>query len=523
VTPVDAEPLAQRALQRAPFGLLSFGDDGTIRYANPCLHAWLDASVGELADRHIDHVLAPASRVFYSTHLFPLLKLHGRADEVHLILRTAAGKDLPVLVSAVRDADGDGMPLNHCGVLTMARRKELELALVDARRAAEVATAAKDQFLAVVSHELRSPLSAITGWVRLAKSGKLDATMQQRALDTIERNAQLQGQLIEDLLDVSRIVSGKLRISPRPIDLAPIVEAGVDTSRPMAQAKGVDLVMSLDDAAGIVDADPARVQQIVWNLVSNAVKFTPRGGRVQVGLSNEGSRVRLQVADSGAGIDPAQLPYVFERFWQTDAAMRHELSGLGLGLSICKSLVELHGGSIRAESAGPGQGAVFIVEFPLAVAAAGTRGGAVGKPRHVRRPFLPPDADTDAAPLRDIRVLVVDDDADARDLLKMLLEGVGAVVQTAAGADEAMGRIREAPPQVVVSDIGMPGKDGYEFIRQLRADRTLATDGIAAIAVTGLARPQDRVNMLRAGFQAHLLKPLEPTEVIALVRALARH
>ena len=512
MTPVDGEPLAQRALQRAPFGLLSFGDDGTIRYANPCLHAWLDASIGELVNRHIDHVLAPASRVFYSTHFFPLLKLHGRADEVHLILRTAAGEDVPVLVSAVRDADGDGMPLNHCCAMTMVRRKELEVALVEARRAAEVATAAKDQFLAVVSHELRSPLSAITGWVSLAKSGKLDATMQQRALDTIERNAQLQGQLIEDLLDVSRIVSGKLRISPRPIDLAPIVEAGVDTSKPMAQAKGVDLVMSLDDAAGLVDADPARVQQIVSNLVSNAVKFTPRGGRVQVRLSNDGPRVRLQVADTGAGIDPAQLPYVFERFWQADSAMRQERSGLGLGLSICKSLVELHGGSIRAESAGLGQGAVFMVEFPLAVAAAGTRGGAV-----------PPDADTDAAPLRDIRVLVVDDDADARGLLKMLLEGAGAVVQTAAGADEAMGRIREAPPQVVVSDIGMPGKDGYEFIRQLRADRTLATDGMAAIAVTGLARPQDRVNMLRAGFQAHLLKPIEPTEVIALVRALARH
>lgn len=514
MSPADGEPLAQRALQRAPFGLLSFCDDGTIRYANPCLHAWLDASVGDLVNSHIDHVLAPASRVFYSTHFFPLLKLHGRADEVHLILRTAAGKDLPVLVSAVRDADGDGdgMLLNHCCLMTMARRKEFEAALVDARRAAEVATAAKDQFLAVVSHELRSPLSAITGWVRLAKSGKLDAPMQQRALDTIERNAQLQGQLIEDLLDVSRIVSGKLRISPRPIDLAPIVEAGVDTSRPMAQAKGVDLVMSLDDAAGIVNADPARVQQIVWNLVSNAVKFTPRGGRVQVGLSREGSRVRLQVADTGGGIDSAQLPYVFERFWQADAALRQERSGLGLGLSICKSLVELHGGSIRAESAGPGQGAVFIVEFSLVVAAAGTRGGAV-----------PPDADADAAPLRDIRVLVVDDDADTRGLLKMLLEGAGAVVQTAAGADEAMGRIREAPPQVVVSDIGMPGKDGYEFIRQLRADRTLATVGIAAIAVTGLARPQDRVNMLRAGFQAHLLKPIEPAEVIALVGALARH
>nr|WP_259371984.1 ATP-binding protein [Caldimonas mangrovi] len=510
----DGDPRAQRGLLLAPFGLLSFCDSGTIRYANPCLHAWLGTPIGDLAGSHIDRVLAPASRVFHSTHFFPLLKLHGHADEVHLILRTAAGTDLPVLASAVRDGegDGDGTSLNHCCMMTMVRRKEFEAALIDARRAAEVATAAKDQFLAVVSHELRSPLSAITGWVRLAKSGKLDAPMQQRALDTIERNAQLQGQLIEDLLDVSRIVSGKLRISPRPIDLAPIVEAGADAARPMAQTKGVDLVTSIDNSAGTVNADPARVQQIVWNLVSNAVKFTPRGGRVQIGLSREGMHVRLHVADTGAGIDPAQLPYVFERFWQADAAMRQERSGLGLGLSICRNLVELHGGSIRAESAGLGRGAVFSIEFPLVVAAVGTTVVAV-----------PQDAEADPAPLHDVRVLLIDDDADARGVLKMLLEGAGAVVQTAAGADEAIGCIREAPPQVVVSDIGMPGKDGYEFIRELRTDRSLATDGIAAIAVTGLARPQDRVNMLRAGFQAHLLKPVEPAEVIAMVRALARH
>lgn len=509
----DRSAPARRALQHAPGGLLSFSDDGAIRYANDCLHHWLGAESGTLADQHINHLLAPASRVFYSTHFFPLLKLHARADEVHLMFRGPDGKDLPVLVSAVRET-GEAGPLNHCSVMTMTRRKEFEAALVDARRAAEVATAAKDQFLAIVSHELRSPLSAITGWVRLARSGKLDPSMQQRALETIERNAQMQGQLIEDLLDVSRIVSGKLRISPRPIDLAPVVEAGVDTSRPAAQAKGIHLVMCLDSGAGIVDADPARVQQIVWNLVSNAIKFTPRGGRVQVGLAREGSRVRLLVADTGAGIDPSQLPFVFERFWQADHAMRQERAGLGLGLSICKSLVELHGGSIRVESAGGGQGAAFIVEFPLVVAAAVHTKGAMPTPGD--------EAPEGGVPLQGIRVLVVDDDADARSLLKMLLEGAGAAVRIAANADEAMDRIHAEVPQVVVSDIGMPGKDGYEFIRQLRADRSLAAEAIAAIAVTGLARPQDRVNMLRAGFQAHLLKPVEPAEVIALVGALAR-
>jgi signal transduction histidine kinase/CheY-like chemotaxis protein len=508
----ERDSVEARALEHARCGLLTFSDDGVILYANAAVHRWLEAAPGSLLGVHVDRVLAPASRIFHTTHFFPLLMLHGHADEVHILLRAGSGTDVPVLVSAMRETDGE-VPLNHCSLMTMWQRKEFELALIEARKQAEAATAAKDQFLAVVSHELRTPLSAIAGWVRLARAAK-DPVLQQRALDTIDRNARLQAQLIDDLLDVSRIVSGKMRISPRPINLASVIESAIDTARFSAQAKEIALVLSIDSHAGTVSADPSRAQQIVWNLVSNAVKFTPKGGRVQVTLSRAGSRVRIEVADTGAGIEPAQLPYVFTRFWQADEGASKSHSGLGLGLSICKSLVELHGGSLRAESPGLGQGAVFTVELPLAVLV--TRDDAAPAAASAAH-----EKSASRASIDDVRVLVVDDDEQARTLLRMLLEDAGARVHTAASADEALNRIRHDPPQVVLSDIGMPGKDGYDFIRELRAERSVSQQNIAAIAITGLARPDDRVNMLRAGFQAHLVKPVEPAEVVALVGALA--
>jgi signal transduction histidine kinase/CheY-like chemotaxis protein len=496
-----------RVHAHAPCGLVSFGDDGVVRYANDALHAWLEQPPGGLPGTRFEAMLSPASRVFHSTHFVPLLKLEGAAEEVHFMLRTASGVDVPVLASAVRDIDGDE-PLTHCGLITMRRRKEFEGALLGARRAAEAAVAAKDQFLAVVSHELRTPLSAIAGWIRVARSGKVDAAMLDRALEAVDRNVQMQANLIEDLIDVSRIVSGKMRISPRPLNLAPVVEAALDAGRPAAIAKGIALDVALDSDAGVVQADRTRMQQIVWNLVSNAIKFTPRGGHVQVVLSRVGSRVAVSVADDGIGIPADKLPYVFERFWQQSAGGSRETTGLGLGLSICRSLVELHGGSIRAESPGPGQGARFVAEFPIAVAAAG-------------RP-APSDASEarEAPSLDGVRVLVVDDDADARGLLRMLLEGVGARVEAAGSADEAMASMAHAAPDVLVSDVGMPGKDGYALIREVRGAR--AFDSVAAIAITGLGRPQDRIDLLRAGFQAHVVKPVEPDELIALIHALAR-
>jgi len=500
-----------RLREHLPCGLLSFTDDGVVRFANARLHEWMERpDDGSLVGTRFEAMLSPASRIFHSTHFFPLLKLHGVADEVLLTLRTPSGADVPVLVSAMRDLDGDE-PLSHCGLLTMRRRKELETALLEARHVAEAATAAKDEFLAVVSHELRTPLSAIAGWIRLARSGKLDGATMDRALEAVERNAEAQAQLIEDLLDVSRIVSGKMRVSPRPLNLAPVVEAAITAARPSALAKDIRLVATLDTDAGIVHADRTRVQQIVWNLVSNAVKFTPKGGRVQVVLARTGSRIQLCVADTGIGIAADKLPYIFDRFWQASAAGGRENTGLGLGLSICRSLMELHGGSIRAESPGQGKGAVFTVEFPLSVAAPADVAVRDGE-RDV--PAL--------TSLRGVRVLVVDDDDDARALLRMLLEGAGAAVDTASSADAALEALRARLPHVLLSDVGMPGKDGYALIRDVRADAAIDHDAIAAIAITGLARAHDRVNLLRAGFQACLVKPVEPTELLALVRTLVR-
>ena len=493
----------------APCATLSFDDDGRIVEANPLLHRWLQHEPGTLEGRSVEQVLGPAAKVFYSTHLFPMLKLHGAVDELYLALRRADGSDLPCLLGAVRD-HASGTALNRCALLTMWRRRELEAALLAARRAAEAATLAKDEFLAMVSHDLRSPLSAILGWAKLLTSGKLAPAKHARALDAIQRNAEAQSQLIDDLLDVSRIVSGKLRLSPRPLELADLVEEAVDTCRSSARAKEIELHVALDGSAGTVYADPQRIRQIVWNLVANAIKFTPRGGHVQVVLERVDSRVRLGVSDDGQGIAEAEVPFLFERFWRSEDVAAREKTGLGLGLAITRSLVELHGGTIRAASRGLGRGSTFTVEFPLALVPA------VSSSRHREGAAAPPSADA----LLGLAVLVVEDDEDARTLLKLLLESAGAVVTTAANVADALALLSGCAPQIVLSDIGMPDQDGYGLIRQLRSHADASLRRIPAVAITGLTRTQDRIELLRSGFQAHVCKPIEPSEVVALVASL---
>jgi len=496
----------------APCGLLTFDDAGRIVEANAQLCRWVQAQPGTLEGRAIERILGPAGRVFYSTHLFPLLKLHGRVEELYLVLRAADGTDVPCLLSAVRDA-GPGHALNRCALLTVWRRREFETALLEARRAAEAATLAKDQFLAVVSHDLRSPLSAILGWARLLARGGLDAATQARGIEAIQRNAEAQSQLIEDLLDVSRIVSGQLRLSPRPLELAELIEEATETCRSGARAKDVGLHLVLDRPAGTVYADPQRVRQIVWNLVSNAIKFTPRGGHVQVVLERVDSRVCLRVIDDGQGLAQPDIPFLFERFWRSAQAEQGEKTGLGLGLAITRSLVELHGGTISASSPGLGRGSTFSVEFPVALAPA--------VPNEPAREAAsgPPTSDA----LHGLSVLVVDDDADARTLLSLLLRAAGAEVTAAHDVSSALAALAERRPHVVLSDIGMPGEDGYALARRLRALPDPVLRRVPAIAITGLARTQDRVELLRAGFQAHLCKPVEPSEVVALVASLAGH
>ncbi|HEU4406959.1 MAG TPA: ATP-binding protein [Polyangiaceae bacterium] len=379
-----------------------------------------------------------------------------------------------------------------------------------ARERAEEAGRAKDEFLGVVSHELRTPLNAVLGWARLLQAGSLPADQQAKALEVIERNAAAQAQLIDDLLDVSGIIAGKLRLEPRPIDVAAAVGAAAEAVRPAAEAKALRFEADLDPSAGPVAGDAVRLQQIAWNLLSNAVKFTPRGGRVRARVARRGGHVELRVEDTGEGIPAAFLPHVFERFRQRDGSTTRRHGGLGLGLAIVKHLVELHGGRVWAESEGEGKGAAFTVELPLAAGP----GAAARAPAAAPLPSSPPG-------LAGLRVLVVDDDADARALAASVLAGCGAAVRTAASAADALAEVRRERPDVVVSDVGMPGEDGYAFVRRLRALPPGEGGATPAAALTAYASATDRRAALAAGFQMHVAKPVEPADLLATVAALA--
>ncbi|HJU57089.1 MAG TPA: PAS domain-containing sensor histidine kinase, partial [Pyrinomonadaceae bacterium] len=342
-------------LNTAPCGFLSFTDDGHVVQANATLLELLGYESGELVGRHLESLLPVASRIFYQTHLFPLLKLHDRVDEVYFSLRSSGGAEIPVLVNAVRRERG-GFVVNDCVLMPVRQRNQYEDEILHAKRVAEEAARAKDEFLATVSHELRTPLTAILGWARMLQGGTLDEPTAVRALDAIERNAESQNQLIGDLLDFSRIISGKMRLDVGRVELASVVEAAIDVVSLAADAKGIRLQTTLDPKAGPVSGDRERLQQVMWNLLSNAVKFTPKGGRVQVRLARINSSVEISISDTGQGISPEFLPYVFDRFRQADQTTTRRQAGLGLGMAITKHLVELHGGTIRAESPGEGQG-----------------------------------------------------------------------------------------------------------------------------------------------------------------------
>jgi PAS domain S-box-containing protein len=388
-----------------------------------------------------------------------------------------------------------------------------------ARSDAERASRMKDEFLATLSHELRTPLNAILGWSQILERGSRSPADLGEGLATISRNARAQTQIIEDLLDMSRIVSGKLRLDVQRTDLAAIVRAAVETVRPAADAKSLRLQAVLDPLAGPVSGDPNRLQQVFWNLLTNAVKFTPKGGRVQVLLERVNSHLEASVIDTGEGIKPEFLPHVFDRFRQEDGGTTRRHGGLGLGLSIVKQLVELHGGSVRAKSGGPGQGTTFTVALPVTVIH--PEPGSEPERRHPKAPdstTLLPDI---CVQVEGVRVLVVDDEPDARALVKRFLEDCKAVVTTAASAEDAMGYLRSERFDVLVSDIGMAGEDGYSLVRRVRAlGRELGGD-IPAVALTAYARAEDRMKAMVAGFQQHVVKPVEPAELITVVAVLA--
>ncbi len=386
-----------------------------------------------------------------------------------------------------------------------------------ARNAAEESSRLKEEFLATISHELRTPLNAILGWANMLRSGKMQPEITAKALDTIERNARAQAQLIEDLLDVSRIITGKFKMDVRPIDPASFTEAAIESVQPAAEAKGVRVIKIIDTGAVSVPGDPVRLQQVVWNLLSNAVKFTPRGGKVHVHLARVNSHIEIAVSDTGQGIPPEFLPHVFDRFRQAEQTVNRQHGGLGVGLAIVRHLVEMHGGSVAAASEGKDRGSIFTVRLPVSPVYQVDR--SEGRIHPSAQPLLltPQHADR----LDQVKVLVVDDEEDTRDLLRAGLMECGAEVTVTSSAEDALRVLRDWQPDVLISDIGMPVVDGYEFIRQVRS---LPSDSgtIPAVALTAYARFEDRLKALRAGYEMHVPKPVELSELVTVIWSLLR-
>jgi signal transduction histidine kinase/CheY-like chemotaxis protein len=393
-----------------------------------------------------------------------------------------------------------------------SRRRQLERA--DLLRSEQLANRMKDEFLMTVSHELRTPLTAIYGWARMLVSGQIRDDQRQRAIEVIERNAKAQTQLVNDLLDVSRAISGKVRLEVHPVDLSEVITAAIDSMQPAADAKDITLQTDLDAVAAPIAVDRERMQQVIWNLLSNAIKFTPPGGHVQVRLEQGPTHVEIIVSDTGCGISGEFLPYVFDRFRQGDAGTTRQHGGLGLGLAIVRQLVELHGGSVIVESAGPDQGTTFRVALPLMAERTETAA--------VTGPYAAVDS-APAPPMRHLngaRVLIVDDEPQARELFCAIMENAGGEVRAAASARDATAILRTWWPEVLLSDIEMPHEDGYVLMEQVNAMERRERRRIVAIAVTAHSRPEDRLRALEAGFQWHLPKPVEPAELVAVVASL---
>jgi len=441
----------------------------------------------------------------------------------HAIARVFARDGTLVWVHAearlVRDEGGRPLFLHGVGfdVTEQHRAQQTHEQLLreqQARSAAEEASRLRDEFLATLSHELRTPLSAIVGWTHILQERAADASPDVRkAVDIIARNAQVQNQLISDILDVSRIIAGKLVLEVRPVDLAGVVAAALDTVRPAAEAKEIELLPVLDPAAGPVSGDADRLQQVIWNLLSNAIKFSPEGGRIEVRLEAVDSHVELVVEDTGPGVDPEFMPYLFERFRQADASNTRAHGGLGLGLAIVRHLAELHGGSVNAANRESETGAVFTLRLPRRSAAAS---------RTVRESEAGVRGAAALPSLAGLRLLVVDDEPDAREMVKTLLERHGARVTVASSTREALEAVERRGFDVLISDIGMPGEDGYSLMRRIRDRPSRHGGDLPAVALTAYASEQDRLRSLDAGFQTHLAKPVQPHELVVVTANLAR-
>jgi PAS domain S-box-containing protein len=541
-------------------GAATLSDDGTVLYCNPFLAALLDVPVEAVLGATLSSFLDAQTAVSLSGLLRAAgsgvsrgevsFRTGGGSVPTHVSLTLLPLEGAPVYCMIVTDlterkrqeeeraqlerervARAVAEEANRIAQEEIERRKRVEESLRQAekqrsellereqvaRTEAEQANRLKDEFLATLSHELRSPLNAIVSWAHILCEPGLDPATASRAVQAIDRNARAQAQLVADLLDVSRIITGKFHMSLGPVRLSDLIESAADTVGPAARARDIVLELAIDPAIGPVLGDASRLQQVIWNLLSNAIKFAPPAGRVQVRLEDAGSCIKLSVTDDGPGIDPAFLPYVFDRFRQADSSSTRRHGGLGLGLAIVRHLVELHGGTVEARNREDRPGAMLIVRLPRRQgASADTASAEQGARASVRGKGAQP-----APSLQDVSVLVVDDETDTREAMAIGLGRHGARVATASSASEALGALARERPQVLVADIGMAGEDGYALLKKVRALPAERGGATPAIALTGYANPQDRVDALRAGFQIHVSKPVTPAELAAAVASLA--
>jgi PAS domain S-box-containing protein len=512
------EERLRRIVDSEMVGILFWGRDGRVLDANDEFLRMFGYSREDIAKGLNWTDITPPGWDEVDARAMAELVERGKCAPFEKEYRHKDGRAIPVLVGGVMLDARRATGVAYVADITDRKRAEEERTRL--LREAQAANRLKDEFLATLSHELRTPLNAIVGWSRLLLTGNLGAEASRNALEAIARNAKAQTQIVEDVLDISRIITGKLRLDLRPTALDAVVGAAVDAIRPAAEAKGVVLATQSDGDTGLVMGDADRLQQVAWNLLSNAVKFTPRDGRVELRVSRVEPHVEITVADTGAGIAPEFMPYVFDRFRQADSSTTREHGGLGLGLAIARQLVELHGGSIMAESPGEGGGATFTVRLPATTAA-------VEADETAWQAEIVEAAVGDSAPeghggtLEGLRVIVVDDDEDARLLVAEMLAERGALPVTAASAAEALAAIEVTPPDVLVSDIGMPGEDGYALITKVRALAPERGGSVPAVALTAYARVEDRVRALASGFQMHVPKPVDPEELAVVVATLA--
>jgi PAS domain S-box-containing protein len=505
-------------LQSIADGVIAASPDGRVTMINAVAQALTGWSAADAIGERIARVLQidePRAERLLASLVTEHGVVHRRAN---VVLRSRTGRDVPVEQSAAAIRGADGAMAGFVLVLRdISTRREAERQRAAAfqreqaaRRQAEALSRGKDEFIATMSHELRTPLNAIFGWVKLLRSGALDESGRARALEVIERNTRTQTQLVEDLLDMSRIITGRLHPELQRIALVPAVEAAVESVRPTADTKGITLEVVHDASVIEVGADPERLQQIIWNILVNAIKFTPGGGRVDVSVSADDDEAVIAVRDTGIGIAADVLPRVFDQFWQASGSESRTYSGLGIGLSLVRRLVELHGGSVRASSAGPGHGATFTVRLPIARA-----------PAHevVEPQRLYADTAVHEGRLTGVRTLVVDDDRDARDLVAVTLSHAGADVAQAASVAEAIQAIDGAPPHLIVSDIAMPNASGYDLVRHVRGRRDLS--GMPLVALTAYGRTEDRQRAMAAGFDYYLGKPIDPAVLVQTVATAA--